>query len=193
MSNIDEQNIIKGIVAGDEAVFKAFYKKNRKYIRQYVLKNSGNEDDVEDVFQDAFVFVYQKLKAGSLELRSPLSTYFYGVSKNIWRNRLRKNRRLVVTEELSDTTEIIEASIVKEIEDREREHVYRKHFVNLSGACRQVLQLLFEGRSMKEIAEITGYAEGYTRKKKFECKKHLIEMIEQDPIYQELKTTSENK
>ncbi len=193
MSNIDDQKIIEGIVAGDEAVFKAFYKKNRKYIRQYILKNSGNEDDVEDVFQDAVVFIYQKLKAGSLELRSPLSTYFYGVSKNIWRNRLRKNRKLVVTEEIPEDTAIVEASILEEIEDREREHVYRKHFVNLSDTCREVLQLLFLGKSMKEIAEITGYAEGYTRKKKFECKKHLIEMIEQDPIYQELKITSEKK
>ena len=37
-----------------------------------------------------------------------------------------------------------------------------------------------------------GYSERYTRKKKFECKKRLIEMITNDPIYQELSPVSEN-
>ena len=47
---------------------------------------------------------------------------------------------------------------------------------------------------MAEIAKIMGYSVAYTRKKKFECKKRLLEMIEIDPIFEELKseTTSSN-
>ncbi|WP_438710894.1 hypothetical protein ACSTS3_19875 [Aquimarina muelleri] len=40
---------------------------------------------------------------------------------------------------------------------------------------------------MRQIAEETGYSEGYARKKKFECKKHLIERIESNPTYEELR------
>ncbi len=193
MSNTKDQKILEGIVAGDEVILKTFYKNNLRYVRGYILKNSGNEADVEDVFQDALVFLYQKLKTDTLELHSSLSTYFYGVCKNIWRNRLRKNRKMVIVDDISEDTEIENPSILKEIEDKEREHVYRKYFINLSGTCREVLTLLFEGNSMKEIAKTTGYSEGYTRKKKFECKKSLIEMIEKDPIYKELQLTPEKE
>lgn len=193
MSNTEERKILEGIVAGDKVVLTKFYKKNLPYIRHYILQNSGNKEDVEDVFQDAMVFIYQKLKTESLELNASLNTYFYGVCKNIWRNRLRKNKKLVITEDIQEDTEISTPKVIEDIEQKEREHIYRKHFLNLSSTCRQVLNLLFQGNSMREIALITGYSEGYTRKKKFECKRYLIEMIEKDPMYQELQLNPEKE
>lgn len=193
MNSTEERKILEGIVAGDEVIITAFYKQNLQYVRRYILQNSGNEADVEDVFQDALVVVYQKLKADSLELHSSLRTYFYGVCKNIWRNRLRKNKKLVITEKLPDDVEVIPPEVIEYIAQKEQEHVYRKYFLNLSESCREVLQLLFQGKSMKDIAGITGYSEGYTRKKKFECKRSLIEMIEKDPMYKELYLTPEKK
>ena len=193
MSNTEERKILEGIVAGDKVVLTKFYKKNLPYIRHYILQNSGNKEDVEDVFQDAMVFIYQKLKAESLGLNASLNTYFYGVCKNIWRNRLRKNKKLVITEDIQEDTEISTPKVIEDIEQKEREHIYRKHFLNLSGTCREVLNLLFQGNSMREIALITGYSEGYTRKKKFECKRYLIEMIEKDPMYQELQLNPEKE
>ncbi|WP_103865389.1 RNA polymerase sigma factor [Aquimarina sp. I32.4] len=192
MNTTEDQKILEGIVTGNEIILTEFYKKNLPYIQQYILSNSGNKEDVEDVFQDALVLIYEKLKTDSLELQSSLRTYFYGVCKNIWRNRLRKNKRLIITDNLSEDLEIIDTTIIEDIEFKDREHVYRKHFLKLSCSCRKVLSLLFEGKSMKEIAHVTGYSEGYSRKKKFECKRHLMEMIEKDPTYQELQLHPEN-
>ena len=186
MNKFEEHKILEGIAAGDEAIIKTFYKKNLPYIRQYVLHNSGNEEDVEDVFQDALVFVYQKLKTGSLELHASLRTYFYAVCKNMWRNRLRRNKKFVVTKEVANIPEQLNITVIEELTYRERQQVYRKYFLKLNDSCRQVLTLVFEGKSMKEIAKVTGYSEGYTRKKKFECKRSLIEMIEKDSVYREL-------
>ncbi len=193
MSKSEECKILEGIIAGEEAVIKAFYKKNQPYIRRYILQNSGNEEDVEDVFQDALVFIYQKLKTDSLELHCSLRTYFYAVCKNIWRNRLRKNKKLVITEEIHLTSEDMSISVIEEITHKERQHLYRKYFMRLNDSCKEVLTLVFDGKSMKEIGKLTGYSEGYTRKKKFECKRSLIEMIEKDPLYQELKFTPEKE
>ncbi|MEW7277742.1 sigma-70 family RNA polymerase sigma factor [Aquimarina sp. 2201CG1-2-11] len=187
MNTIEDQKILEGIKTGDEVVITAFYKKNMPYIRRYVLQNSGSELDVEDVFQDAMVLIYQKLKVEQIELYASLQTYFYGICKNIWRNRLRKNNKMVSAEDLLEAVEALDPDIVEEIERNEEAHVYRKHFVNLSEACQKVLNMVFNGKSMRQIAESTGYTEGYARKKKFECKEHLIEMIEKDPLYKELK------
>ncbi|KAA1242490.1 RNA polymerase sigma factor [Aquimarina sp. RZ0] len=192
-SNTEEHKIIEGIVAGDESVLKIFYKKNYAYIRGYILQNSGDEADAEDVFQDALVLIYQKLSAGSLEFNSSLRTYFYGVCKNMWRNRLRKKKKLVIDDVIVQDSEEVDVSALEEIEHKEKEQLYRKYFLKLSDACKELLELVFSGRNMKEISDITGYSEGYARKKKFDCKRMLIEMIENDPIYRELNVTSEKK
>ncbi|PKV48095.1 RNA polymerase sigma factor (sigma-70 family) [Aquimarina sp. MAR_2010_214] len=190
--NNEDYKIVEGIVKGDTTIIKFFYKKNYQYIRKLILQNKGNEDDVEDIFQDALVLVYQKLSSGNLELRCSLNSYFYGVCKNMWRNRLRKKSRLKFSENINnDCNEMIDV-VLKNIEYKEREDLYRKYFLKLNDVDQMILRLYIERKTMKEIAKLTGYTESYVRKKKFESKKKLLEMIEKDPIYKELKYNYEN-
>ncbi|WP_299440084.1 sigma-70 family RNA polymerase sigma factor [uncultured Aquimarina sp.] len=184
--------IINGIISGDEIILKEFYKKNLPHVRKYIILNSGSEGDVEDIFQDALIIVYQKLKSNSLNIDTSIQAYFLGTCKNIWRSHLRKSQKITYDESL--TLKAKEENIItNKIEEIEKEHLYRKYFYKLSNSSKQVLKLFFEGKSMKEIASITGYSEGYTRKKKFEAKKTLMKMIENDPIHNELKERSEKK
>ncbi len=182
----NDQRIITGIINGNDKVLNQFYRENIRYIQGYILRNYGNEQDVEDVFQDAMVVLYQKLRSGVLEINVPITTYFYGICKNTWRNRLRKNKRLIIGEEFEVYEKTSYDISVGETEHKEKEHLYRKHFQNLSADHRKILHLFFEGKSMKEISLIIGCTEGYTRKKKFMAKKKLIKMIEGDPCYGEL-------
>lgn len=182
-----DQVIIDGIITGDERILTSFYKENIRYIQGYILRNNGNPEDVEDVFQDALVVLYQKLKSGLLELKVPVKTYFYGICKNVWRNRLRKKKKSFMKDRENHLEAGIDAPIEIDIENQEREHLYRKHFQRLSTDNKKILSLFFEGMSMLEISKIIGYSEGYTRKKKFQAKKQLLEMIEKDPIYKELR------
>lgn len=192
MSINNDRKILEGIRAGDAKAIKIFYKKNFSYIKGFVLKNSGNEEDAEDIFQDALIVIYEKLKAGSLDIYSnvTLRTYLYAICKNMWRSRLRKRKKIIIDNEVLKENEGIEVSIGEELDRKEREELYRKYFLTLNTSCREILSLVFDGKNMKEIASITGYSNGYTRKKKFECKKALLERLEKDPIFQELKITS---
>jgi len=191
MSSIEDLKILEGIAAGDTAIIKDFYRKNFAYIKSYILKNSGNDADAEDVFQDGLIAVYQKVTSNTLEIHVSLKTYFYAICKNIWRNRLRKNtKEKVDTELVISSSEIVEV-VIEDIENNERDKVYQKYLYVLSESCKEVLNLFFAGNSMREIGVVIGSSEGYARKKKFECKKILLEMIEKDPIYQELIETTE--
>lgn len=183
----NDQVIIAGIINGNERILTCFYKENIRYVQGYILRNSGNPEDVEDVFQDALVVLYQKLRSGLLELSVPVKTYFYGICKNLWRNRLKKKEKLIIDDGQNRFEEGTNDPLLVDIEDQEREHLYRKHFQKLSTDNKKLLYLYFEGRSMREISKITGYSEGYTRKKKFEAKKQLLKMIEKDPMYHELR------
>ncbi len=178
--------IIAGIIKGDEVILKKFYRDNFRYIQGYITQNYGNPEDVEDIFQDALVFLYQKLSSGSVEITSSIRTYFYGVCKNMWRNRLRKKKKLIINDVESLQELQMDYTTVDESKNEDQEHLYRKYFLKLSITNKKILQLFFEGKSMKEIATITGYSEGYTRKKKFEAKRQLAAMIEEDPLYRKL-------
>lgn len=182
----NESEVLEGIVKGNTKVIAAFYKKNLPMVRNYILKNSGNETDSEDVFQDGFVFLFQKLKEGDLVLECKASTYLYAVCRNIWRNRLRKQQRMSHQEDIGQLTVALDKNVVDEIEEQDQEALFRNYFLKLSDKCKTLLTFVFEGDSMKTISGKTGYSEGYARKKKFECKKSLLEMIEKDESYREL-------
>lgn len=182
-----DQVITTGILSGNKRIINYFYEENIRYIRGYIQGNCGNTEDVEDVFQDALVVLYEKLQSGNLELRVPLKTYFYGICKNVWRNRLRKTERLIIDDEYYRLEQRTYDNHAIHIENQEREYLYKKHFDKLSAENQNLLYLFFEGRSMREISEIMGHTEGYTRKKKFDAKKRLLAMIEKDPMYNELK------
>lgn len=182
-----EQHLINGIINGNDQVLKRFYAENIRYIQGYILRNQGNIEDVEDVFQDALVVLYQKLRSGLVEINVPIKTYFYGICKNTWRTRLRKKEKLIIDDGQISIKENDTDLLIYQIENNEREHLYKKHFQNLSLTNRNLLLLYFEGKSMNEISSITGYSVGYTRKKKFQAKKELLQMIEQDPLYEELR------
>ncbi len=190
MNDNTQDTIINGIVEGDDIIIKAFYKKHLPQVTNYVVTNSGSITDAEDIFQDAMVFVYQKLKSDTLQLNCSLGTYIYSVSKNMWRNSLRKNRKMVISDDVLIISGVDEGHIVEEIHEKERNTLYQKYFMKLGEGCRGILELFFLGFSMKEIATQKEYTEKYARKKKFECKKKLMAMVEDDPIYEELKASS---
>ena len=186
-----EKELVEGIIAGNGTIIAEFYQKYFPATKKYILNNSGNETDAEDVFQDALVFVYQKLKKNELELRCTLSTYVFAVGKNIWRNRHKKQRKIShqETTDLEMVSISLEKDIIDTIAQKEQEQLFRKYFLRLEKACQETLQLFFKGHSAREIAKKMGYEENYVRKKKFRCKKSLLEAIEKDPLYQELKNS----
>lgn len=182
MNNFEERRIINGIKKGDQLVLKHFYKEHFFRIEKLVFDNSGSAEDAQDVFQDALLIMYQKLQANEFGFSSSIETYFYGICKNMWRNTLRKKLKTSCCGNIKDK----DFDITNLIEYNEREHIYRKHFLNLNCKCQQILTMFFEGKSMNQIAMLTNYSEGYVRKKKFNCKKSLMVMIEKDPSYAEL-------
>ncbi len=183
-----DQTIIAGIINGDQFILNNFYLDQRKYVKSYILKNSGNIQDVEDIFQDALLLLYQKLYFEQLKITVSLNTYFFSICKNMWRNQLRGSHKKTMTDHIPpNSNEEITDYLQHYLENIERELLYKKCFQKLSMSNQLVLELFFQGKSMQEIALETGLSEKYTRKKKYDAKKKLLEILEKDPMYQELK------
>ncbi|MFD2563670.1 RNA polymerase sigma factor [Aquimarina rubra] len=186
MNSTKNQQIIDGIIAGDSAVLKAFYKKNLPPVRKLILQYQGTTEDVEDVFQEALVVLYHKLRAGDLEFQQSLHSYFIGICKNMWRAQFRKKQMLAYDDFVLHKITDPSATVTDKMIHKQQQEVYHKHFTRLGDTSKQILAMFFEGKSMRDIATSTGYTEGYTRKKKCIIKERLLNMVQSDPLYAEL-------
>jgi len=185
MKTKKNQEVIDGIITGDYTILKTFYKRNLPFVRKYILQNGGTGEDIEDIFQDSLILVYNKLCSDSLQIDLSIHSYFIGVCKNKWRNQRRKQLKILYDNGLIDKKEDDTQSVIDTITEEDQAGLFHKHLYNLNNKNRNILQLFFEGKSMREIAIITGYSEGYARKKKCISKNKLIQMILQDPEYKE--------
>ena len=98
--------------------------------------------------------------------------------------RRRKTALKVETKEnlMTATSESIEDDIISQ----QRYKLFRHYFKTLGEDCQKVLNMFFQGFSLKDIAGEMDFSEAYAKKKKFTCQKQLITSIEKDALYKEL-------
>ncbi|BAX80181.1 RNA polymerase sigma factor [Labilibaculum antarcticum] len=178
--------ILEGISMSNNDVLNYIYSKFFPSIRNYIENNNGNEEDARDLFQEAIIVIYRKMKKEPLVLNCNFKTYIYSVCRLLWLKQLekRKNSNEISSEAILDNR-LDEAT--ETYDQTERYRLYQKHFKLLGPDCKQLLQLTLEKVSLKEISEIMGYkSEKYAKKKKYQCKQTLIESIKSDNEFKEV-------
>ena len=169
--------VIEGIRKQDDKVLNYLYDNYYQTVKNHVLKNSGSEEDVSDLFQETIITLYQKISENNFTLTSDLKGYFFGIARNIWNAELRGKRR---TEELTiDLPEEDEDTI-----DPLFQKIMTRAFNKLKPDCQKILTLFYDGCSYEEIAfKMKLKNETYARRKKYLCKEAIMEIIKEDPEY----------
>jgi len=184
----EDKKFLNGLIKNDPLVLKEIYQSFFPGIAKHVKNNRGNREDAEDVFQDALIVVYRQIKKAPFELTSAFGTYLFGVAKRVWlKKRTRRNKKKEralkenVAEESTDFGGLLEKT--------ERYCFFREKFRLLGEDCKKLLELFFNKVSMADIAQKMGYAsEGYAKKRKFQCKKKLITLVQSDARFEEFRT-----
>jgi RNA polymerase sigma factor (sigma-70 family) len=175
---------LKAIKHANNQVLQEIYRLNFPIIKKHILDNSGDIADAEDVFQEGLVALFRRLQKEEIEIKTSFSTYFLGVCRYIWLKKLKKATTTASLEnvEIEDREEIEEAIV--------REHKYtlfQRMLEKIGQDCKKVLSYYFEKKSFKEIAKLMDYtSEEYARRKKFLCKKSLMEKIKKEAAYRDL-------
>lgn len=185
--NEQDRKLLEGLLGADRDWIERWYALYFPGIKKYVRYHGGNNQDAEDVFQEALLILYQKLKQGKLQLSAPLRTYLLAVCRNVWRSRKRRYKEYALKEKEAELQPDFSADIEAAIQFRHREAVYQKHFTRLGDSCQRILQLFLAKVKLAKIAERLNLSPNYVKKKKFTCKEQLIKMIQADPSYEELK------
>jgi RNA polymerase sigma factor (sigma-70 family) len=167
-----DEKLIELIQMGDQSALVAMYKENYTMVRNFILRNNGDEDEVADVLQDSLIAIWQNVNKESFNLTVKMSTYLMSIVKNQWFKKLKKKSRFIVVDEaikekIGSTTETQSFSFDNEI--------IRQKVKDLDETCKKLLSYFyFDGFNNKIIAEKLGFANTDTVKsKKYQCFKKL--------------------
>ena len=180
-NKISDIDIINGVRHQDDKILNWLYDNYFQSVKNHVLGNSGSNDDVSDVFQDSIIVLYNQITEDNLHLNTDLKGYFFGIARNVWSAQLRKKQRTIELEiDVSDEDE------AEEQYDPVLERVITRVFKRLKPDQQMVLNLFSEGHSYEEIAFMMDLKnEVYARRKKYLSKEALLELVREDPEYQE--------
>ena len=177
---ISDIDIIIGIRNQDDKVLNWLYDNYFQSVKNHVLNNSGSIEDVSDVFQDSIIALYNQITEDNLNLTTDLKGYFFGIARNVWSAQLRRKQKttdLVI--DLPDETTEDQSDLVLE-------RIISRVFQRLKSDQQMVLNLFSDGLTYEEIAEKMNLKnEVYARRKKYLSKEALLDLVKEDPEYQE--------
>lgn len=186
MNEISDEKLLFGLQSGNQVekdqALKQLYAQNYPLIATYIAKNNGDPEDASDIFQDAIIVFYEKVRLGQLELTCSIQTYLYSVCRNLWLNRLRVQKRFTSMNEDMETIPVSEESL-SVLTSNERSEAIIQLLEKLGSDCKKVLTFYyFERLKMREIAKRMSFAnEQVAKNKKSTCMKKLKTLVLESP------------
>jgi RNA polymerase sigma factor (sigma-70 family) len=176
--NYSDEEIIKALKKGDDdAVLSFLYKEVLPKVKHYIKSNKGNDDEAKDIFQDAVIIFYKKVKQSSFNEVMNVTSYICFISKNLWINRVKKMNKTVEMPDnmLLNSDEDLLSNIIIE----EKRNALSSLLSQIGEECQQLLKFsIYDNLSMKEICKKLGYSsENVAKTYNYRCKQKLIHLV----------------
>ncbi|MFD2167240.1 RNA polymerase sigma factor [Thalassotalea euphylliae] len=153
----EEQALIDSAKAGDQHAFYQLYERYHKKVYALCWRMLANKDSAEDVCQEVFVQVWQKLE--NFHGNSKFSTWLHSVATNIVLGHIRKNKTW-----LQKVFSIEEQPVEEAGQEMQEISELDKHILQLPERARLVFVLFaVEGYRHEEIATMLNMAVGSSK------------------------------
>lgn len=176
---LSEEEIAKGVLNLEDKAFEEIYRKAYPQIERKVKQYNGSAADAWDVFQDALVYLVEKIKLGSLDKIDSPSGFVYRIAENKWNNEYKKkaNRDDILNREkgsFPSDLEPIDDSLL-DIEKPDEFEPLSKSLDELSETCRTLIEeYYYKSQDWDTVAKSLGYSYAHSaRNQKHKCIKEL--------------------
>lgn len=169
-----EQELLIQLTNGNPKVTEQVYKQHFRFVRKWIAKTGGSDEDAADICQESMIVLYEKSRSGDFALTCKLSTYLFAVARNLWYKKLQSQPKGL--QAIDDEEEI---NIEGNYEDDIKAHLEREsHYAQLDIAlsqlgepCSTLLKsFYFNDSSMQQIASDLGYTNADNAKtQKYKC------------------------
>lgn len=170
----EDESLVRRAQGGDARAFEVLYRTHVDRVYALCLRMSADRARAERLTQDAFVRCWEKL--GTFRGESRFSSWLYRMTVNVVLNdqRSRKRRHL----KLESTGDLGRYGSAAPIGKMEETIDVERALAGLPEAARTVLVLYgIEGYKYREIAEMTGLAEGTVKAQIHRARKLLEQAL----------------
>ncbi len=167
----DEKALLEGLANSDKKAIETIYQENFNSVQALIINNNGSADDAKDIFQDAIIVLFEKLKAGGFELNCQIKTFIYSVSRRLWLKRLQQQNRYSAPGDNMETVVSVEEDLDAH-EQRNAEFEMMENAINhLGEPCKSLLEAYYlQKKNMQDIAAGFGYTNADNAKnQKYKC------------------------
>ncbi len=169
-----DESLVRRAQGGDAQAFEELYRTHVDRVYALCLRMSADRERAEQLTQDTFVRCWEKL--GTFRGESLFSSWLYRMAVNVvlndQRSRKRRHLRLESTGDLGRYGRAAPEGMTEETIDVERA------LAGLPEAARTALVLYgIQGYKYREIAEMTGLAEGTVKAQIHRARKLLNESL----------------
>jgi RNA polymerase sigma-70 factor (ECF subfamily) len=180
-----EAELISAARDGDAASFEPLIKKYQPRVFATARRYARRESEVEDIVQEVFIKAYQKLDGFRGE--APFEHWLMRLAVRTCYDFLRshqRNRETAFTELSEAETDWLDRFVVEPDGAREDAEAARqlvgRVLARLSPPARLVITLLeIEERSVKEIAELTGWSVALVKVRAFRARAEMRKILSQ--------------
>jgi RNA polymerase sigma-70 factor, ECF subfamily len=146
---------------GDQEAFRLIFERYSRPLISFIFDQVGNRDLADELTQETFVRAYRSLH--TLRAEAKLSTWLFGIAKNVAREslraRIRDDRNVDLDDKLVLNLSDRGPVPVKQLLNKELNEVIHNSLALLDEDKRLVFTLkVFQQCSYEEIAEITGFS-----------------------------------
>ena len=146
---------------GDQEAFRLIFERYSRPLISFVYDQVGSRELAEELTQETFVRAYRALH--TMRAETKLSTWLFGIARNVARESLRARQRTDQHVDLDDKM-VLDLSDrgpvpVKQLLTKELNEVIQNSLALLDEDKRLVFTLkIFQQCSYEEISEITGFS-----------------------------------
>ena len=175
----DDVELIQCILAGDENAFESLIQKYQRQVHAHVLRKIGDFQIAEDITQETFLRIYQKLD--TLNHPTQFSKWLYAIVDHLCIAWFRKNRlqtRSLQEIHISETeteaySRYVATEHAKTTADAQRALV-KELLTKLKESDRTIITLhYFEDMTSAEIGEFLGVSENTIKSRIRRARQHL--------------------
>lgn len=181
--NNESAKLVEAFRANNEAVLKTIYQENYHKVRTYILQNNGTGQQAKDIYQEAFITLWEKIRHKQITPidSSSVNGYLYTVAKNKWIDIMRseKHKTMVSVSKFKDSAFLQAEHETVEERTKKEDKLNRTMmaFNKLGRDCKILLtKVYFEKKSMKEIGMELNLDAASAKNKKYRCMQKLREL-----------------
>lgn len=177
-------DFIRQFLEGNPKALDHIYNTCFKYVCNYITSRDGTIKDAEDVFHNALIILYVKLKSEKIKIQS-FDNYLFTVCKNLWK---RENSKKKVTNTIVFPLVSEELNLASFYLEHKQWELYKEKYELLTKQCKEILKMVFEKSSYESIVKRFSYSsQTVARQRVFKCKKKLTQLIKEDSRYSNFK------